>query len=347
MSDDNELEEAFRAGLQRRAEDADTSVDLLGPARSGARGRRRRTWLAGTAGLAAAALVTAVVVQNTRGPDGPDGAQVVDAGTSEPLPTEWRIEAWHGVQIEVPADWAWGAGPADSGGDLFRCGGPDGAEPYVGRPVSSSDMCQGVDEESTPLADYVWFDAPTLEGGDLGDGYFRAEVGIGETTVTIATDDQALGLRIQGSLRPVEGCAGSLPSAPVVDSMLTEGLRNPSSAQVCAYRKDQGESAYELVYATTLTQEQASTYHSQVYDGGRESAPDFCDDALDERVLITVTGEDPYGSSEVSQATVVDPSCREVSGSPGMVSPLSDQGMAAWSSNGAAVTLYGLIGPMG
>ena len=61
------------------------------------------------------------------------------------------------------------------------------------------------------------------------------------------------------------------------------------------------------------------------------------------RVLSLV----PYGSSDVTQATVVDPFCHEVSGSPGMVTPLSDEGMDAWAQDGLPVTLYGLIGPMG
>ena len=66
-----------------------------------------------------------------------------------------------------------------------------------------------------------------------------------------------------------------------------------------------------------------------------------------ERVLITITGDDPYGGDEVTQATVVDPACREVQGSPGMVTPLSDEGLAAWAQGGLPVTLYGLIGPQG
>ena len=54
------------------------------------------------------------------------------------------------------------------------------------------------------------------------------------------------------------------------------------------------------------------------------------------------SGEYPY-----EHVTVVDPACREVSGSPGMVSPLSEAGMDAWAQGGLPVTLYGLIGPMG
>ena len=353
MSDDQEFEEAFRAGLQHQADDVDTTVDLLGPATSAAHGRRRRRLaVTGAVGLAAAALVTAVVVQNTGGPggsDGPDGTQVVDEGPSEPLPTEWRTEVWHGLQVEVPADWAWGSAPIESVGEQVRCGGPDNGAPYVGRPVMASDVCMMM-KHHEPTAPYVWLGADVEPGTErLADGLVQTTVEVEGTPLTVASSDERLTQRIIDSAGPVDGCAASLPSAPTVDSMLTEGLRNPSSAQVCAYRKDEGASLYELVYATTLDQKAAATYHSQVYDGGFESSPDFCESSVDERVLITVTGEDPYGAqgAEVSQATVVDPTCREVSGSPGMVTPLSDKGMDAWAQGGLPVTLYGLIGPMG
>ena len=134
MSDDTSLEEAFRTGLQRRADDVDTAVDLLGPARSAAAGRRRRAWVAGSVGLAAAALVTAAVVQSV-GDEPERGTPVADA-PSEPLPTEWRTEAWHGLQVEVPADWGWGGAPDACGvGAVLGC--PDG-ERSRHRPRSSA-----------------------------------------------------------------------------------------------------------------------------------------------------------------------------------------------------------------
>jgi hypothetical protein len=348
MSDETNLEEAFRAGLQRHAEDVDTTVDLLGPAHAAARGRRRRSWVAGSVGLAAAALVTAIVVQQTGESDGPNGTTVLDQGA---LPAQWRTEAWHGLQVEVPADWAWGSAPVESTGESLRCGGPDADEPYVGRPVMASDVCM-MAKHFEPTAPYVWLGADVAPGTeDVGHGLVQTTVEVEGTTLTVAARGQALIDHVIASAGPVEGCATSIGGEVAVDSMLTEGLRNPRSAQVCAYEPVRNSLNYELVYATTLDRAQASTYHSQVYDGGFESSPEFCDDAAGtgERVLITVTGEDPYGGpgSEVTQATVVDPACREVSGSPGMVSPLSDRGMAAWAVGGLPVTLYGLIGPQG
>jgi hypothetical protein len=347
--DDTELEQAFRARLQHRADDADTTVDLLGPATSAARARRRRrVALTGALGLAAAALVTAVVVQNPDEPDGPDGPRVADDGPSEPLPTEWRTEAWHGLQIEVPANWGWGGAP-----DACGVGPALGATAYVGRPISNTDACGGVPEG--PAADYVWL-GPEWPLGvqDLGGGYVSETVDVQGSRLTVTTDNPALREHILESVGAPELCAPSLPSGPEVDSMLIEGLRDPSSAQVCAYAARDGSAGYDLVYATELDAEQATTFHAEVYDGGFESSPRFCNEGgtvdlarAPERVLVTITGEDPYGSEPVTQATVVDPSCREVSGSPGMVSPLSDTGMAAWAVGGLPVTLSSLIGPQG
>ena len=355
MTDETRLEDAFRAGLQRRAEDVDTTVDLLGPATTAARGRRRRRYVVTTAvGLVAAAVVTAVVVQDIGGSEGPDGTQVVDREPSEPLPTEWRTETWHGVQVEVPADWGWGAAPescgvgAVVGADGSRAAVDFHATPYVGRPVSNTDVCGS--PPGPPQADRVWFDADVPVGErDLGDGYVETTVEVDGTRVTVTTDSPALAEHVLGSARPATGCAPSLPTAPTVDSMLMEGMREPSSAQVCAYSRDWEDTSapFELVYATTLDRSDAAAYHAEVYDGGKTSAEAFCNSDGPERVVITIAGEDPYGGSEVTQTTVVDPICREVSGSPGMTTPLSDRGMKVWSRNGLQVTLYGLIGPQG
>jgi hypothetical protein len=369
MSDDDTLEEAFRAGLQRRADDVDTAVPLVPAARQAVRRRRRTRLVAGLAAAGvAAAVVTAVVVRDDgRAPGGkedPDGV-AVDPGPDEPLPTNWRTETWHGLSVDVPADWGWGVAPtsAMSGQrDQYLCGGPGalvessgkrrvnpvGTEPWVGRPNMASDLCM---QSATPdaKAAYVWLGAAIEPGSvDAGNGYTQETVEVAGTTLTVATRDAGVRARIIASAGPSDsGCAPSLDDPPVVEGMLTEGLRNPTSAKVCAYRHDEGAATWDLVYATTLDAEQATRYHSQVYDGGFESSPDFCESYVDERVLISITGDDPMGSTEVTQATVVDPFCHEVSGAPGMVSPLSDQGMKAWSRNGMQVSLYGLIGPMG
>jgi hypothetical protein len=350
MSDDTSLEDAFRSGLQRRAEAADTAVDLLGPARSGARARRRRRFaVTGAVGLAAAALVTAVVVQNAGGPDGPDGTTVLDS--VEPLPTEWRTEAWHTIQVEVPADWAWGSAPVESGGESLRCGGPDEDVPYVGRPVMASDVC-AMAKHLEPTAPYVWLGADVEPGTvEVGNGLVQTTVEVEGTRLTVATRDPRLTDLVIRSAVPTRACRPQLDRAPTVETMLIEGLAEPRSALVCAYapREERDESGpYDLVYLAELDAAGAAAFHAAAYDGGTESSPRFCASSTGERVLVTVNGVDPMGGGfEVSQDLVVDPGCREVQGSPGMVSPLGDAGMDAWAVGGLPVTLYGLIGPMG
>jgi hypothetical protein len=349
MSDQTRLEDAFRTGLQRHADDMDTTADLLGPARSAARGRRRRTWVAGSVGLAAAALVTAAVVQSVG--DEPDRGTTVADTLSDPLPTEWRAEAWHGLQVEVPADWGLGVAPVGSPSSLARCGGPYD-EPYVGRPVATTDVCTSAFMEP-PTDPYVWLGAAVEPGEiDLGDGYVQTTIEAEGTTLSVATTNPELTQRILDSAGPVQGCAGSVPTAPAVDMMLMEGLRNPSGAQVCAYQQDLTSSdsrdPYELVYATTLDAEQATSYHAEVYPGLDYEDVDGCE-VSSEYVMITIVGEDPYGGpgSEVTQDTVVNPFCRGVQGSPANWIKLSDAGMAAWSRGWAGQVLLSFIGPQG
>lgn len=368
MDDETSLEETFRSGLQARADDVDTRVDLLGPARAVARTRQRRRWVvAGGAGLVAAALVAFMVAQDPSrsGPPDDAGPQVVDEGPApEPPPVEWRAETWHGLTVDVPADWGWGTAPITMSFDSrsrLLCGGPgrlvradgerlvnpDRGTPWVGRPVMLSDDCLG-EPYPPPDAPYVWLGADLPTGAvDVGNGYTQETVEVGGTTLTVASDDPQLADRILASARGSTECAPSLDSAPTVDSMLTEGLRDPTSAQVCAYGREEGAATWELVYATTLDAAQATAYHAQVYDGGRDWKPDFCNASSRERVLVTIVGDDPYGDADVSQDTVVDPHCAEVSGSPGMVSPLSEAGMAAWSSNGVQTVLPAFIGVLG
>lgn len=346
MSDDTRLEEAFRAGLQRRADDADTTPDLLGPARAAARGQRRRRFaVTGAVGLAAAALVTAVVVQNAGGSDGPDGTTVLDA--DEPLPTQWRTEAWHGLQVEVPADWAWGSAPVASAGESLRCGGPDGDVPYVGRPVMASDVCT-MAKHFEPTAPYVWLGADVDPGTrDVGNGLVETTVEVEGTTLTVAARSQNLIDHVIDSARGVDGCAASLGAPPSVDSMLMEGMGDVTGARICAYsRVDAEDGTYRLVYGTTLDAAAAERYHAALYDGTRQNDETFCDQQ-DEMVLVTMEGTDRYGDVAVSQDSVVAPFCGQWSGGPGSVTPMADEVVDTWAVGGLPVTLYSLIGPMG
>ena len=267
-----DLEEAFRAGLQRHAEDVDTTVDLLGPAQAAARGRRRRRWVASAAiGLAAAALVTAVVVQAPaavrrsgpapawstrdrrepmpdrvahRGLARPGGRGAGRLGVGDRARSRCRSTSGRRCCAAVRRD---GAGERDA---LVN---PDRDEPWVGRPVMLSDDCLGRPFPA-PTAPYVWLGADLAPGTvDVGDGYVQETVEVDGTTLTVAARDPATaatdpGLRWRRGrgLRAVPGQPRRSSS-----SMLIEGLRDPSvGAGLRLPARTTGTAAFDLVYAT-------------------------------------------------------------------------------------------------
>ena len=271
MSDETNLEDELRAGLQRRADDVDTTVDLLGPATEAGRGRRRRAWVVGTVGLAAAALVTVAVVQSVDTDTGADGTPPV-ADNRRPSRCRPSGAPRPGTACRSRCRPTGRGGPGRSSPEASSAvADPMARSPTSAAPSHRVTCAKEWSEESTPQADYVWFDAPPVSNGDLGGGYFRGTVDIDGTSVTIATDNQALGLRIQDSVRPVEGCVASLPSAPTVDTMLVEGLRDPTWRR-CA------RTARRRARATTWSTRPRSTRrprrhtHAEVYAGQRDYA---------------------------------------------------------------------------
>ena len=114
--DELELEQAMREGLQRRAEDVDTSA----PWWSG-RVRRAASPRAGGVDRAGGRL------GRGRGRDrsGRGGSGGDEPGRGEPgrstgrsrCPSEWRTEYWHDMPVDVPADWGYGGAPMDDGTD--------------------------------------------------------------------------------------------------------------------------------------------------------------------------------------------------------------------------------------
>ena len=73
--------------------------------------------------------------------------RAADPSSTSPAPiTEWRTEAWHDLAVDVPADWGWGTAPIDIGLDgpsLCGAPAPSAEQPYVGRPLPTSDVCMG------------------------------------------------------------------------------------------------------------------------------------------------------------------------------------------------------------
>jgi len=356
MNDDTELEQAFRTGLRQAAERADIGVPLAARAHAGATTRRRRRWaVVGTVAAVVAVSGTAVALQDRSGADR-SGGHTATQPSFAPT-TDWRPESWHGLTVDVPADWGWGTAPTTMATDepAILCGGPgasvrsDGSKvvnpkadtPWVGRPIALSDLCLG-SPYPPPEAPYVWLGADVEPGTvDLGNGYTRETVEEFGTTLTVATRDPAVRRHVIDSARATTGCASRLEQPPGVTAMPTEGLRPVHAAGVCAYKR--GGGGYDLVYASSLDADAAQRLYSHGIGRGQADCPG----AADEYVTITFSGTDGMGTAELTQDWVVDPGCGAVSTGTGTWLPLTDAGMAAWSKNGAQAVLFAFIGMLG
>jgi hypothetical protein len=361
---DAELERAVRDGLRQVADRAEVGVPLAERAHGAARGRRRRRWtVVGTVAAVVAVSGVAVAVRS----DGDDPARrpadhAVAQPTSAPV-AEWRAESWHGLTVDVPADWGWGTAPmrfAEDGdrGQAYFCGGP-GAEvavgggrpaasgkdlPWVGRPIMLSDACGAQLYPEPPPAPYVWLGADVDAGTvDLGGGYTQETVEAFGTTLTVASPDPAFREHVIDSARATTGCATSLDGPPAPLGMPVEGLEPVHSARVCAYRRLYDDQPFELVYATTLDEPTAQELYSRGTGRGTAS----CGANPYEYVTVTFSGKDRMGTAELTADWVVDPGCRAVSLGGGAWAPLTQRGMALWSANGVRVTLTAFIGILG
>jgi hypothetical protein len=302
-----------------------------------------------------------IAVQSGDGPDHRPTDHAVTKPTTAPAPvTEWRAESWHGLTVDVPADWGWGTTPITMSFDdtPVLCGGPgamvrpDGDElvnpkdgsPWVGRPIMLSDACQAAPFEA-PAAPYVWLGADVEPGiEDLGDGYAQETVEAFGTTITVASQDPALRRHVLDSARATTDCEAQLPSRPEVAGMPIEGLDPVHSAQLCAYQ--QGADGFDLVYAATLDEATAQALYAG--DGlGSKSSSEFCASKFAEYVRVRFSGKDAMGDAELTADWVVDPGCQEVEVGPGFVLPLNQAGMTALSRNGLPVVLRSFIGMLG
>lgn len=184
-----------------------------------------------------------VVLALTRGGEDP-----APPTAAEPAPgDDWRAEAWHGVQVRVPADWEVGGAPQSDGGSagLVQCGGAmqDGAPaegvPYVGRPRGITDECVliDIDDLPEPTSPYVWLDSP-LEGGEVvwDNGYTAETVEVGGQHVSVATDDEALRAEILASVEAVETDAYGCPQTGVeLRVPFGEWEGRPDRLAICVY----------------------------------------------------------------------------------------------------------------
>jgi len=296
--DERELEQVMREGLQRRAEDVDTSAPVVERARAA---RRRRRGGRAAIVLAAASVVAVVATGVVLAGNEPNEGASDRVAHPGHLPTEWRTEYWHDMQVDVPADWGYGGAPMRSAGDTVACYATamvtadgnrlkrdDPTMPYVGRPIALTDVCQrypfiGPDADP-PDAPYVWLGAAVEPGTeDLGDGWVQQTVEVNGSRLTVATDDKPLRERILASAAGGETCMSDVDAQADSDAFPRYVPGNPddvASMTVCAYQAAEGEDVTsgqtaDLTYATTVDEDAAREYLEAMALGepGRDLCP--------------------------------------------------------------------------
>ena len=250
----------------------------------------KQTWVA--VGAAAVAIVAVTVVGVLVRGDADDPTSAGRDGDS--LPSEWRVERWGDLEVQVPADWGYGGAPHRSGGTLVACWpsamvGPDGSRleednsalGYVGRPVALTDVCATYPDNRPggPGAPYVWLGADIDSGTvQLGNDFVQETVEISGSTVTVGTDDPGLRRRILDSARGGETCLSELEAPPSLAQEL--GDAGPGLT-VCAYL---GEGApIGLSYAATHGRSVARAFESAY----RRAAPLDSDAGCEQRAELT------------------------------------------------------------
>lgn len=362
--DDQTLHELVREGLRERASEADTSPAVVARVTSVPRSRRA-AWAVGGAAVAVAATVTAVAVLGDQAP-GPGGESPPVAGSEEPgdVPADWRSESWEGLTVSVPPDWGYGGAPGDDGVACFPSamksaeGRPnrDESGPYVGRPITVTDVCVG-DLDEGPLADptapYVWLGSGVDVGtDDLGDGWVRETVAAYGSTVSVTTNDESLRARILGSARPTELCEAELPGVPEPSRTSSrEGLIGfaPDRLSVCAYRREAGTGPVTLSYAAELDDRAAAAY-APIAGGEQERLRCGSAEGGFEWVVLRFEGQDPYGTDRMFHEVVVHlggAGCPRVQTDPGTALTLSAGLVEPWATGGIPAVVYGPSGGKG
>lgn len=305
MADDTELDRLMREGLERRAGDVDVTAPVAQRATAAVRRRHRRGLVIGFAAASVAAVVVVAALGSTPPPpEDPDDipAPAIDTG-------EWRTEYWADLQVDVPADWDWGGGPLESGGQPLVCTNVDPERPYVGRPVAQTDVCSVV-RVGEPTAPYVWLGSPLEPGAvDLGGGWTQETVRVGESTVTVATDEADLRDRILGSAREASLCRARMPGPPEPRSETTEeGVGDLLSATVCAYQADGDD--FRLVYGSGLDPAGARDAVAAV---DAATGNDTHCRATSEFVVVSIAFSDDFGAPRrLHQDVVYDLTCGHV-----------------------------------
>lgn len=285
---DEELARIMRAGLAARAAQAPDRLSR----RPGATRSGPRLWpLAAAASVVLLLAVPLAVRWAGTGERPPgQGPGVLDSPAASPVPADWRVESYGGIQVRVPPEWGWGGAPFTSewsGSKPLGCGATtafvvpgsdtyesvDHSTPFVGRPAMMTDACEGYDLRfTTPHVDAVWLDSPietgtaTYEAGMVGE-----TIAVGGRRITVFSRDDSLRRRIIGTAEAFGHQDGNgCPATGVSDAEPAPGgAFEPTSLSVCVYGDLEGERV--LVWSGRRSAAQARAY---VDAFARAAAPD-------------------------------------------------------------------------
>jgi hypothetical protein len=351
-----DLEETFRTGLAELAEEAEASPQVVRRVVDRARSRRgRRAGLLALGASAAAVVVVAgaaVVVQQSRddrqqvGPSAPSSSF---DGTAPSAPAGYRLELWHDVGVYVPATWAWGAAPVkDAAGRAVLCGGTqvvqaDGSrhvaptQSYVGRPAQPSGSCTSGWARQRPEASYVWLGGDVPVGTvDLGGGWTRETVAVGDVTVSVASDDDALRTAILASAHPVAGACDARIGNPPTPGGSTEPGFVPDAMTVCAYAPTSDGLDYDLLDEQELSAGPAKALMAAVEDAKPLGSSSCYNASGGEWALLRLS---EVGGS--FRDYVVDMYCPSIADPTGDQHALNGETVRPWAVGGINTVLHG------
>ena len=175
---------------------------------------------------------------------------------------------------------------------------------------------------------------------DLGDGWTQETIQVGDSTVTVATDNDALRERILDSAREAALCPARMPGPPEPRAETTEeGVGELLSATLCAYQIDGND--FELVFGSELEPRAALSAFAAV-----DAAPDSdkrCK-ATDEFVVLSATLRTSSRRTSRSFACIRTLSTTSRCGhvrKGGRLARLTADTVAPWAVGGVSASLYG------
>jgi hypothetical protein len=284
----SDFESRLTDALSSGAEGAPDASGLAEGARRRSRRRRRTTGVVAAAAVVAAVAVPVGVVALRDG--GSDNGNVAEDPSPSPgTPSDTRIETWHGIQVEVPASWGYGARSA-------WCTGGEAETPVVERPggVVATIACDptysygvswvGETTMITPVnpSGEVW----RYEPGDVAEYPAGAWLGYwydDQDMVQVAAADKETVQEILDSVERVEAVDGN--GCPVVDDGDAGDLADDEVA-VCRYSADG-----QLEQSERLVGDDAEAARAAVEAVPVREGADDCANPDGEYVMLTVDGD--------------------------------------------------------